>query len=316
MPPSLKKHVHKITQRYDSVENKIEPNTKIWSPFSSLIKRLKLTPQKIAVITATPAITAIECATTYPAVASVGLMQSCGINFFTALKQQSKQPHGLYQGGASFGKSKLNTRFMNLALPYVINGNNPSLFKIIESAILSGTLETILTNKLIVKSRLQVLAKTKSIMSRQLSVCSRAVFPLHAIKNSGTILAAQSAYNLTPREFLDNIPCGENTARGIVTGACIMLLQIVWASKVDTAMTLLMWDIYKKPNSSVNLWKTIYHVMSQSRPNDLKIATARATIFGFSYSLTFIMLGIIKDMANRNYSGEATSTVEKMQQQP
>jgi hypothetical protein len=275
-----------------------ESNTSQLSRLSSINfwrDLFKFDKLKVATLAATPVISTLDCAATYPAVASIGLMQSMRIKFLPAFRIQLTQPNGLFHGLAQFYVAKNKSRATGCLLGSSLVGDKPTHLNIGIAAIISGLSETFFTNKDITGSRLLV-TENKTYINRDiLSKCSRAVFPLHAIKNIATIYTALSIFNLTPKKYTQPSPFSENTTRGIFTGIGIMALQLCGAAQLDTAMTLTMKNKHNHPNSKIETREVFKKVMQQSFLSNFRIATARAGVFGISYSITFIIIGKIKD---------------------
>ncbi len=260
---------------------------------------------KAAILASTPLVSTIDCAVTYPAVAAVGLMQSKKIRFIHALNMQTMHPNGLYGGLANFLLAKHKSRATGCLLGSSLIGDKPNYITISIAALISGLSETFFTNKDICRSRLLVTEKQTYIKPDILSKCSKAVFPLHAVKNIVTIYAALSIFNLTPKKYTEQSPFCESTTKGIFTGVGIMILQLFGASQLDTAMTLLMKEKYHNPKSQVQPKEIITSVLQQSFSKNISIACVRAGIFGLSYTITFTIIGKIKEtLQNITYKSD------------
>jgi len=253
---------------------------------------------KVGILAATPLISSIDCAMTYPAAATVGLMQSQYKKFLPAFKIQIKQTNGIYHGWLGFWKAKNKSRITGLMLGSSIIGNQPSLFNINIAAIISAFSETVFTNTDICKSRLQVINKVKHIDPYLLKLCSRATFSTHLFKNVLTLYVALGIFNLTPQEYIDKSPLSDSATRGVLTGAGVMALQLLGAAQLDTAMTHIMKEKYHHPTTHIDTTRIVKNTMRQSVKRNLGIAGARASIFGLSYATTFTIIGEIKGFVN------------------
>ncbi len=275
----------------------------------TLDKQLK---QRLAIIFASPIISSLDCLALYPPFAAVNLMQSRQSGLIEALKKQHSQPNGIYHGMHSFWCAKIKSRLFGLTVSTCFISENPSFTSINMAAFVGAFAETLITNRDLAKQRYKVIQNTSSTNLKLLQAGSRFMFPTHLFKNFLTLALCQNIFHFTPAEALDSSPLAPNYTKGLITGFSIMMLQLLGASHLDTAMTYQLKEKIQNPQSNVSALNLISRVFKQPFSANLTVSLTRAAIFGIGYAGTFTCIGAIKNHIDKTHQEDYISSKPSM----
>ena len=263
-----------------------------------LNKQLK---QRLAIIFASPIISSLDCLALYPSFAAVNLMQSSQSGLIEALKKQHSQPNGIYHGMYSFWCAKIKSRLFGLTVSTCFINENPSFTSINNAAFAGALAETLITNRDLAKQRYKVIQNTSAINLKLLQAGSKFMFPTHLFKNFLTLALCQNIFHFTPVETLESFPLDPNYTKGLITGFSIMMLQLLGASHLDTAMTYQLKEKIKNPQSNASALSLIKKVFKQPFGANFNVSLTRAAIFGIGYAGTFTCIGAIKNHVDKTH---------------
>ena len=126
------------------------------------------------------------------------------------------------------------------------------------------------------------------------------MFP-NLFKNFLTLALCQNIFHFTPVETLESFPLDPNYTKGLITGFSIMMLQLLGASHLDTAMTYQLKEKIKNPQSNASALSLIKKVFKQPFGANFNVSLTRAAIFGIGYAGTFTCIGAIKNHVDKTH---------------